>query len=82
MTGTYTTAELLPRIAQTVSECLGGAHVRVWLVAGQLLEQQATWPAASTSGPVVMTAPDDLSGCSVTGWCRCGTATSCSGRSP
>ena len=61
MTGTYTTAELLPRIAQTVSECLGGAHVRVWLVTGQLLEQQAAWPAASTAGPVVMTAPDDLS---------------------
>jgi signal transduction histidine kinase len=66
MTGTYTTAELLPRISQTVSECLGGAHVRVWLVTGQLLEQQAAWPAsspaASTAGPVVMTAPDDLSG--------------------
>ena len=31
LAGTYTTAELLPRMAQTVSECLGGARVEVWL---------------------------------------------------
>ena len=31
MTGTYTTGELLPRMAQTVSECMGGARVEVWL---------------------------------------------------
>ena len=34
MAGRYTTAELLPRMAQTVSECLGGARVEVWLRGG------------------------------------------------
>ncbi len=63
MTGTYTTAELLPRIAQTVSECLGGAGVQVWLRSGQLLEQEAAWPAAGqVPDPVVMTEPDSVSG--------------------
>jgi signal transduction histidine kinase len=65
MSGTYTTAELLPRIAETVSECLGGAGVQVWLRSGQLLEQEVGWPPRSGSlDPVVMTDPDSVSGLS------------------
>ncbi len=66
MTGTYfSTTELLPHLSQTVSHCLGGARVRVWLVSGQLLEQDAEWPhEQDAAGPVVMSEPDDLSGLS------------------
>ncbi|HYI56608.1 MAG TPA: histidine kinase [Microlunatus sp.] len=45
MAGRYTTAELLPRMAQTVSECLGGARVEVWLRTGQEMARDVVWPA-------------------------------------
>ncbi len=44
MAGRYTTAELLPRMAQTVSECLGGARVEVWLRTGQEMARDVVWP--------------------------------------
>jgi signal transduction histidine kinase len=44
MAGRYTTAELLPRMAQTVSECLGGARVEVWLRSGQEMACDVVWP--------------------------------------
>jgi signal transduction histidine kinase len=64
MTGTYVTStELLPHLAQTVSQCLGGAHVGVWLLSGRQLEQDAAWPVGGNSpDPVAMDRPDDLSG--------------------
>ena len=48
MTGTYATGELLPRMAQTVSECLGGARVEVWLRDEGELEREVCWPTDST----------------------------------
>ncbi len=44
MAGRYTTAELLPRMAQTVSECLGGARVEVWLRGGGEMAREVVWP--------------------------------------
>ncbi len=63
MTGTYTTAELLPRIAQMLSEFLGGSRVQVWLRTGQRLEAEVRWPAdGPVPDPVVMTEPDSVTG--------------------
>ena len=44
MTGAYPTAELLPRMAQMVGRCLGGARVEVWLVDGRTLAREVVWP--------------------------------------
>jgi signal transduction histidine kinase len=44
MAGRYTTGELLPRIAQTVSACLGGARVQIWLSSGRRMVREAQWP--------------------------------------
>jgi signal transduction histidine kinase len=44
MAGRYTTRELLPRMAQTVSECLGGARVEVWLRTGHEMTRDVVWP--------------------------------------
>ena len=53
VTGRYTTAELLPRLAQTVSDGLGGARVEVWVRAGDELVREVSWPTeADTAGPV------------------------------
>jgi signal transduction histidine kinase len=63
MAGRYTTGELLPRVAQTVSECLGGAKVEVWLRRGECLVREASWPApAAADVPVLTTGAEDLSG--------------------
>ncbi len=69
MAGRYTTAELLPRMAQTVSECLGGARVEVWLRTGQEMARDVVWPdeqpgdetAPSESVPMVGEAVPALS---------------------
>ena len=61
MAGRYTTDELLPRISQTVSECLGGARVEMWLRNGQQLSRAAAWPrTAALDAPVWMPDPDAL----------------------
>ncbi len=44
MTGAYPTAELLPRMAQMVGRCLGGARVEVWLADGPVLVREVGWP--------------------------------------
>ena len=44
VTGRYTTAELLPRLAQTVSEGLGSAEVQVWVRTGDQLVREVTTP--------------------------------------
>ena len=59
MAGTYTTAELLPRITQTVSEFLGGARVEVWLRTGALLEREVAWPADGPAAAQVALSPGD-----------------------
>ena len=45
VTGRYTTAELLPRLAETVSEGLGGARVEVWVRTGDELAREVCRPA-------------------------------------
>ncbi len=64
MAGRYTTGELLPRIAQTVSECLGGARVQVWLGSGGRMTLEAEWPHAEEAGPTALDLEDaaELSG--------------------
>jgi signal transduction histidine kinase len=54
MTGRYTTSELLPRVTQTVSECLGGARVQMWLLGEDRLTQEAAWPAGTELDPVLV----------------------------
>ncbi len=44
VTGRYTTAELLPRLAQTVSDGLGGARVEVWVRTGDQLVREVSTP--------------------------------------
>jgi signal transduction histidine kinase len=62
MAGRYTTSELLPRVTQTVSECLGGARVEVWLRRGERLVREASWPATGGSDvPVLTTEAEDIS---------------------
>ncbi|MDX6301007.1 MAG: hypothetical protein QOF53_2221, partial [Nocardioidaceae bacterium] len=63
MAGRYTTAELLPQIARTLSECLGGAEVAMWLTDGRQLTREARWPRHDDDpGPqrVPVVVPDDL----------------------
>ncbi len=63
MTGRYTTRELLPRIAQTVSACLGGARVQIWLSSGQRMVREAEWPEDESNAgrvSVVVEDPTDL----------------------
>ena len=50
MTGTYPTSELLPRMAQMVGRCLGGAQVEVWLADGARLVREAAWPDEGSVG--------------------------------
>ena len=45
--GSYTTRELLPRLAQTLSDCLGGAQVGIWLQSGRELTREGAWPGAT-----------------------------------
>jgi signal transduction histidine kinase len=59
MAGRYTTRELLPRMAQTVSECLGGARVEVWLRTADEMVRDVAWPqdpGAEAVEPVPVTA--------------------------
>ena len=60
LAGAYTTAELLPRTAQTVSECLGGARVEVWLRSGSRLAREVCWPpdSAATAASVPIEGDD------------------------
>ncbi len=58
MTGTYPTAELLPRMAQMVGRCLGGARVEVWLVDGPVLVREVVWPEGA-GGPTSEVPLDD-----------------------
>ncbi len=60
MAGQYTTGELLPRIAQTLSECLDGAVVEIWLRSGRQLARETAWPAPTTADPRTTLLPADL----------------------
>ena len=62
MAGRYTTAELLPRMAQTVSECLGGARVEVWLRTGQEMAREVVWPDQAEDGDGPPERPDGRRG--------------------
>ncbi|HEX6446040.1 MAG TPA: sensor histidine kinase [Streptosporangiales bacterium] len=53
MAVTYTTGELLPRLARTVSESLGGAATEIWVRSGDRLVRDAVWPADRRGKPVV-----------------------------
>jgi signal transduction histidine kinase len=44
MAAQYTTGELLPQLAQTLSKCLGGARVEVWLQSADGLAREVCWP--------------------------------------
>ena len=47
MAGRYTTGELLPRLAQTLSASLGGARVTIWLRTDSGLTCRGAWPVAA-----------------------------------
>jgi signal transduction histidine kinase len=59
MAGRYTTGELLPRIAQTLSDCLGGADVQIWLTSGRRMTLETQWPHPDQrAGPTVLELTD------------------------
>jgi len=53
MAGTYTTGELLPRMAQLVGQCLHGARVEVWLADGPRLVREVSWSRDGTLPAVI-----------------------------
>lgn len=59
MAATYTTGELLPRLARIVSESLGGAATEIWVRADDRLVRDAVWPADRRGKPSVPFAEGD-----------------------
>jgi len=51
LAGQFTTGELLPRLAQTVAECLGGGRVEIWLWTADGLTREASWQAGGEEAP-------------------------------
>jgi signal transduction histidine kinase len=53
---TYSTDDVLPRMARILAEGTGAIHTEVWLRAGSELRPAASWPEDGTSGsPVAIT---------------------------
>ena len=58
MKETYSTEDILPRMAQILGEATGAKGVHVWLRVGERFEPEATWPA-DTPAPPSLPAPAD-----------------------
>ena len=62
--GTYSTEEVLPRMARMLTEATGAERAEVWLRSGRSERLEAAWPAAAgttdqSAGQVVGAGPDD-----------------------
>jgi signal transduction histidine kinase len=57
---TYSSDDVLPRMAQLVGEATRARSARVWLRVGRELHTAATWPPGSTASTSLPTDPDEL----------------------
>jgi signal transduction histidine kinase len=58
--GTYSTEDVLPRMAHLLGEATGARAARVWLRIGDRMRQEATWPKDAPPKPEVPIRGDDL----------------------
>jgi signal transduction histidine kinase len=59
--GTYSTEDVLPRMAQLLGEATGARVSRVWLRIGDRMRSETSWPADAPAAPdVVVPAGEDL----------------------
>src|SRR5207248_7983009 len=49
--GTYAAEDVLPRMARALGEGAGGATAAVWIVVGQELRREASWPVDNARAP-------------------------------
>jgi signal transduction histidine kinase len=59
---TYSTEDVLPRMAQLLGEATGARTARVWLRVGNELRAEASWPAEAPNVPSVFVRGDELPG--------------------
>jgi signal transduction histidine kinase len=59
---TYSTEDVLPRMAQLLGEATGARTARVWLRIGNELRAEASWPAEAPNVPGVSVRSDELPG--------------------
>ncbi|HEX4941472.1 MAG TPA: histidine kinase, partial [Actinomycetota bacterium] len=57
---TYSTEDVLPRMAQLLGEATGGKTARVWLRIGNEMRAEASWPADVPQEAVVAVSGDEL----------------------
>ena len=57
---TYSSEDVLPRMAQLVGQATRARAARVWLRVGREMHEAATWPPEATGGRVLETSPDRL----------------------
>ncbi len=65
MAGRYTPAELLPRLAQTLTQSLGGGQAEIWLRTDLGLVCEGAWPADGSRPGFVPAGSDPLSALAV-----------------
>jgi signal transduction histidine kinase len=58
--GTYSTDDVLPRMAQLLGEATGGRVARVWLRVGDVMRAEAAWPIDAPDAADVATTGDAL----------------------
>jgi signal transduction histidine kinase len=58
--GTYSTEDVLPRMAQLLGEASGARTARVWLRVGNQMRAEASWPADTDAAALVPTPSDRL----------------------
>ena len=59
---TYSTEDVLPRMAQLLGEATGARTARVWLRIGNELRAESSWPAEAPNVPAVSVRGDELPG--------------------
>jgi signal transduction histidine kinase len=60
--GTYSTEDVLPRMAQLLGQATGARAARVWLRVGEVMRPDAVWPADAPGASVVPAPVDELPG--------------------
>jgi signal transduction histidine kinase len=60
--GTYSTQDVLPRIARMLAEATGAEHAEVWMQVGGKIRREAVWPADGLPGGPLPPAPATAAG--------------------
>ena len=84
MAGQLDLGDALDRMVSLLAGAAGASRVEAWIRVGTELRPSAVWPGGSApSATVQLTAPPNCrSRTPQPGWCRSGTGTTCSARSP